>query len=79
MNAHHRLTSLRHRQQQFQQKLRTEIHNSQPDLEPMRFFETQNARIAQLIEEIEAKPAPQATERRTYQEAPRAFAQQASA
>lgn len=57
MVSRHRLVSLRHRREQFEHRITTELSNTDPDLEAMRFFEAQKLRIAQLIDDIGARPA----------------------
>jgi len=62
----HRLAALRHRHEQFDRKLTAELKHKQPDREAMDFFATQKSRIADLIAEIEAKPAPTPRARREH-------------
>lgn len=50
----HRLAALKHREDQFEHDMILERAQTQPDREAMRFFETQRARIHNLIVEIEA-------------------------
>ena len=52
----HRLTSLKHRCEQFERRIGLELRNMEPDQEALDFFEAQKTRINALIDEIEAMP-----------------------
>ena len=52
MVSKHRLTSLRHRQEQFEHRLTTELSNADPDLEAMRFFEAVFVLLTQIHDRL---------------------------